>query len=397
MTKKVMMRICIILSLFITLLTFSGSNYCYGNQGGEKYIIKEVAFIPWGEEDSLLGFIPSAVDTNKMGETTWVEPGEAVRSWDIDLKGNIYVADGVKKRISVYGPNGHYIRSIGTLDLSVNKITVKTTSGKEKTIYTYYPWRYDPLKNSNIPLPYKTYFDYYSDVAVDGNGNVYVITERGLVKFSPVGKLLEIVDQFGEYKREDIKGIGFDIRSNSIGHIFVGMITNSKQRIFAEFNNEGEFIATTENRIHPRDTQGNIYDMLPDGKSPLISDKKVSFSIRYSQKIKSDSITIYFGSPTARGVIFRGVDGDGNIYLDVGWALHKYDQKGNLLAIIQGKHDTKRTLTQPITGMGKISKLMANGDIYVAYMCDQGFVVVKQELQQETKGQILKPAVKPEK
>jgi hypothetical protein len=393
MTKKVMMRICIILSLFITLLTFSGSNYCYGNQGGEKYIIKEVAFIPWGEEDSLLGFIPSGVDTNELGETTWVEPGEAVKDWDIGLDGKIYIVDGVKKRISVYDSDGHYLKSIGTLSTNINKIAVTTTSGEEKIIYPYYPGRYDPLKNLTIPFPYKTYFEFYSGVAVDGNGNIYV-NSSWLMKFSPEGKLLEIIDQFGEYKREDIKGIGFDIRSNSIGHIFVGMITKSGQRIFAEFNDEGEYIATTKNRIHPRDTQGNIYDMLPDGKSPLISDKKVSFSIRYSLKTKSDSITIYFGSPTARGVIFRGVDGDGNIYLDVGWALHKYDRKGNLLAIIQGKPDTKRTLTQSITGMGKISKLMANGDIYVAYMCDQGFVVVKQELQQETKGQILKPAVK---
>ena len=390
----------VVLIPFVLFLTLS-SKYNYSINGGERYIVKEVAFIPWGEADSLLGLI-SGAEINEEGETTWVEPGEAVSSYDIDLKGNIYVADVVKKRISVYDQNGHYLRSIGTLPLGTDKIMVRTTSGKEKVIYTYYQGKYDPLKNETIPYPYKTYFDSPVDIAVDGNGNVYVIpslSAKYLMKFSPEGKLLEIIDQFGEYGPEDIRDTDI-LFSDAYGHVYIDFGIKPKGRLTAEFSKSGNLLMIS--KYGPRDEQGKRYYIkyyFYDQPIEKMSNSAIFVVAEYQgDKIAYDTtFTIYFNRPISQGVGFYGVDGDGNIYLDVGWALHKYDQKGNLLAIINPPRDTVRTFKHPMGGMGTVSKIMANGDIYYAYMSDQGFVVVKQELQPETKGQILKPAVKPEK
>ena len=391
------MKIYIVFSLFIVVLISFGSQYCYGNQGGEEYIIKEVALIPWGEEDSLLGFIPSSSGTNELSGEDWFEPGEAVISWDIGLDGKIYVADGVKKRVSVYDSNGHYLRSIGIWNQKSDKITIKTTSGKEKTVYSNHPLKYDTLQHLSIPFSYKVYFDSPAGVAVDGNANVYIIpslSAKYLMKFPPDGKLLEIIDQFGEYRPEDMKmGIG-QVFSDAYGNVFVD-VSLKRTYIFVKFNENGKIISITEKKIQPQDAEGNLYDLLSSNKKWNERKSQISISVKHPKTIKEDTLTVHFGHPSSAS--FWRADGDGNLYFNVGWSVHKYDQQGNLLAIIQGKHDTKRTLTHPMAGMGKISKLMANGDIYVAYMCDQGFVIVKQELQQETKGQILKPAVKPEK
>ncbi|MCK4420346.1 hypothetical protein KAW48_01010 [candidate division WOR-3 bacterium] len=396
MFNKVLLSI-IIFSIVFAQGAKASLKYDYDIHGGEKYIIKEVAFIPWGEEDSLLGFIPSVAEVNEKGDTGMIHPGYGVRSWDVGKDGKIYVADEVKIRVLVYDSNGHYLRSIGIWDLDTNKIYVKATSGEEKVISPFQPEKYNKEERRFYPFTYKTYFDYPSDVAVDGMGNVYVIPSLSascVYKFSPEGKLLEIIDKFGEYGHEEIRDIFLYSPKNPYGNIIVTLNTKSKGPVNIMLDEKGNI--TYKGGKPPRqDAKGNVYKVLKTEKKRFEPESEKLIGIESRRKSKEDTISIHFDPPS--NATFFGVDGDGNLYFDVGWALHKYDQKGNLLAIIQGKPDTTRTFKNAMPGMAAVSKVMANGDIYDAYMCDQGFVVYKHELQQETKGQILKPAVKPEK
>lgn len=379
----------------------------FAQDSGEKYITKEVAFIPYGEVDSLPGLILGGPERNEQGEIVHVEPGEAVRSWDIGLDGKIYLADGVKRRVSVYDSNGHYLRSIGVWDQDTNEITVRAISGKEIIVRAYQPWKYyiGEGRRQTYLYPFKTYFKYPADIAVDGAGNVYVIPSLSanyLMKFSPDGKLLEIIDKFGEYGPEDMKmGIG-QVFSDAYGNVFVDVSLKSTY-IFAKLNEKGKLLSITEKKIYPQDANGNLYEMLPDGKGPSTPDTNVSLSIRNSKGVKTDAFTIYFERPTSMGVGFRGVDGNGNIYLDVGYSFHKYDQKGNLLARIYPSTEfakgmkEKYTFKISLAGMAAVSKIMADGSIYNVELSDQGVIVYKMSIKPGTKGQILKPAVKPEK
>ena len=360
----------------------------FAQDSGEKYITKEVAFIPYGEVDSLLGFIPGGPERNEQGEIVHVEPGEAVRSWDIGLDGKIYLADGVKRRVSVYDSTGHYIRSIGVWDQDTNKIEIRATSGTKRVIFVQWP-----------PNAGKRYFFYPSDIAVDGAGNVYVIPRLSanyLMKFSPEGKLLEIIDKFGEYGREEIRDIGFDIRSDAYGDIIVGMITKSEGRTFATLDKRNQLISITKGMLYPVDSSGNLYIYLKSDKKWNEPKSQISISVKNPNKEKQDTISIYFDPPTRS--TFKGVDAEGNLYFS-GGCLYKYDQKGNLLVRIYVPREffKKYTFKIPLAGMAAVSKIMEDGSIYNVVLSDQGVIVYKMSIKPGTKGQILKPAVKPEK
>jgi len=381
----------------------------------EEYIAKAVLTIPFGEADSLLGFIPPVAEIGQNGDTLHFELGEAASSWDVQ-GGKFYVVDGVKANILVYDLNGKYIKSIGKWREETDEVEVKAVSGKIKKIKPSHIGR-----RPNIPgVIYgdeneKKYFERVGDIAVDGNGNIYVTAryneERdwpsrkgktytasayGLMKFSPEGKLLEIIDKFGEYGPEEIRDTDI-LFSDAYGNVGMSVGIKPEGSVFVEFDSQGRIIYMDKKNRPRRDGKGLYYEY-----KPLNNEKKIgsidllSF---YVKDMKRNGIVDSFyilTEPQIRRSHFE-LDGEGNLYFDVGWALHKYDQKGNLLAIINPPRDTVRTFKHPMGGMGTVSKIMANGDIYYAYMSDQGFVVVKQELQPETKGQILRPAVKPEK
>jgi len=173
---------------------------------GEEYIVKKIAFIPYGDKDSEIGFKPPGPVINEKGDTIHVEPGESVRSWDIGIDGKIYLADAVKKVIKVYSPDGKYLRTIGIAQEDEEKKRKISSSGKEKTLNSYQPSTFS-FENDEVKrysYSFKSYFQFPADVAVDGNGSVYVIPSNSanyLMKFSPNGELIEVIDKFGEYGR----------------------------------------------------------------------------------------------------------------------------------------------------------------------------------------------------
>ena len=124
--------------------------------------------------------------------------------------------------------------------------------------------------------------------------------------------------------------------------------------------------------------------------------KEIEILVEDFETKKQQSFTIRFHS-TSMDKCFHGVDGDGNIYLTVGWALHKYDQKGNLLAIINVPEIVYEKEGVSVVPMGNVGKIMADGSSYIAYHFADGLRLIKQYIKPGTKGQILKPAVKPEK
>jgi len=347
----------IMLTLCLVVIGFGESNL----HEGEEYNIKEI-FIPWGEVESHLGFIPSITEINENGDTGMVHPGYGVRSWDIGLDGKIYVADEVKRRIAVYDAYGHYIQSIHD-------------------------------------------FEYPADVAVDGDGNVYVIpsiTATSVLKFSPDNKSKSVISHFGEFTSADIASVGFSLYSNSHGTVYIRFFPKEGERM-GEFlsvdinsGSGGDGTLKTKKRIYSKDIKGNSYEVLAEEGKWNMPRKYLSFAIHNSTGVIIDTITIYYPHPIAEAPYFRAVDGEGDFYFGGGMAYRKYDQEGNLLMRIEAPLDTMRTFNHTMPGMAAFDKIMTNGDIYYAYMSDQGFVVVKYELQQKSKGQILKPAYIPE-
>lgn len=356
---------------------------------GENYVIKEVLFVPWdkyGNIDSLLGFRPHCVELDENGDTIFIEPGYGVRSWDVGLDGKIYIADEVKARIAVYDSIGKFLRNIGIWDHDSNEIHVKATSGKVIAVHS---------QNPRFSQPYKTYFKYPKDVAVDGKGNVYIPTGNAVMMFTPEGVLVEILNEFGGYTKKDMKmGIG-SIFSDAYGNLYID-ISLKDTYVFAKYNSTGEFVSVTEKMVYRQDAKGNLYEKLrgtKDEPNPCI---KIRIFKSKSIEESPEQRTIYFETSIPDGANLLAVDEDGNFYILRGWAIQKFDQMGNMLANIPAYRDSTRTFKIAMPGMNAFTKIMANGDLYGAYMSDQGFVVVKHELQQETKGRILKPAYIPE-
>lgn len=360
----------------------------------ENYISTEIACIPWGEEIHHLGYISGGITYGgTQGEMIW--PGFGPKSWDVDTAGNIYITDFVKSRIAVYDKDGEFQRDIGVWYESDNSITINGTSGR--TYYLVRQHRFNN-KNRNTKDNVFVFIKEMGDVAVDNMGNVYVTeypSGTKLFKFSSDGKLVKIVDVFGRYEQNDIREIGFDVRSNQYGHIIVGIMTNQNKRVFLQFdeNEEVEFI--TEDKIAYQDDNRNTYDYMKYRMQDTTY-SCVKLSVLNFDSTSHKTLAIFLNTPTCDDIIFKGVDGIGNIYLRVDSVMLKYDHHGNLLGRIQMSVDKNRTFDLPMPSLASVSKVMSNGDVYDAYMSDQGFVVVKHELQQETKGRILEPAYIPE-
>ncbi len=362
---------------------------------GEEYKVKKVAFIPYNNKnDSLPGINIPKPRISEKGDTNYFLPGESVRGWDIGLDRKIYLADGVKNKILVYDPKGNYIRSIGVWEEEKTTKIIKATSGREIEIHPYQLTWYNWKKNKEFSNP-PTYFKSVTWVAADGLGNIYVPSGKQVMRFISEDESVEIIDKFGEYGREEIKDIGH-IFSDAYGNIIID-VSLKKTYLFIKLNSEGRVSSINEKGWFPQDAKGRLYDNLPSTKRWNEPKSHISISVNYPDKVKQDTITIFFDPPTRS--TFKGVDGEGNLYFSSGATILKYDQKGNLLARIYSGREiiSKYSHKIPLAVMGTTSKIMKDGSIYSASLADQGVIFYKYEIKPGTKGQILKPAVKPEK
>ncbi|MCK4529262.1 hypothetical protein KAW18_18010 [candidate division WOR-3 bacterium] len=381
----------------------------------EEYIERVEVFIPFGEADSLLGYKPPAYVVDKGGDTVHTELGQGAASWDVQ-GGKLYVTDGVDDKILVYDLEGRFIKTIGTWKERKNERKIKSTSGEGKIIKAY--------QSSSIitgdsirykPDEPKKYFKEIGDIAVDGKGNIYTITryreertfisdldgkERdyttitsGLMKFSPEGKLLEIIDKFGEYGREEIKDIDLYSPKNPYGDVIVTLSTKSQGSINVLLNKQGhiEYFGKTPPR---QDAKGNTYKFLPTGKKWFEPKPKQLIGIIDKNESIEDTISIYF-DPPIRSTFF-GVDGEGNLYFSSGATILKYDQKGNLLARISIPSIVREKEGVSVRPMANVGKIMKDGSFYIAYHFVDGLRLIKLYIKPSTEGKVLKPAVKKE-
>jgi len=370
---------------------------------GEEYIVKKIAFIPYGDKDSEIGFKPSAPEINEDGDTIHVEPGEALSSWDIGIDGKIYLADAVKKVIKVYSPDGKYLRTIGIEQEDQEKKRKVTSSGKEKTLNSYQPstFYFENDEVKRYSYPFKSYFKFPADVAVDGNGNVYVvpsISANYLMKFSSGGELIEIVDEFGEYGREDIKEIGFDVFSDDLGNVYINFVKKKNGHFTAKINQKGKTVLLE--KFGSLDLKGNTYYL----KYAYFNEPRVKLDtcavIIVERAINAgglDTLSINFHTKFTSyyGKSFWGVDRVGNLYFGDGY-IEKYDQQSNLLARISPigrEYYEGYTFKHGLAGMAAVSKIIEDGSIYSVDLCDQGVLVFKRMIKPGTEGRILKPAI----
>lgn len=364
----------------------------------EEYVDKVELFIPYGDADSLLGYKPPYYEIKENGDTGHIELGRAATAWDIQ-NDKIYVADGVKSKILVYSLAGKYLRSIGLWKEETDEIKIKTSAGETLTLKARELREWDPnQKKFVVSQGNKYYYEKIGLIAVDGSGNIYAITDvslknRGVMKFSPDGKLLGIINKFGQYGPDDIKTLGFQVRSDIYGDIIVGMLLEKGGQVFAKFDRSGNFMWVKE-RAYPRDKEGYLYNMLPDGKGPSAPDTSVIVSKMNSQEVEIKKIKIYFEPPSSRGVGFSGVDGKGNLFLSLEPMYRKYDQNGNLLAKISCSSIVFEKGLADVESI-PLTKFMADGSFYIGYNLRDGFHLIKYYIKPGTEGKILEPAVTP--
>lgn len=367
---------------------------CFVN--AEEYVDKVELFIPYGEEESLIGYKPAYYEIKEEGDTGHIELGRAAGAWDIQ-NDKVYVSDFVKKKILVYTLDGKYLRSVGLWKEDTDEIKLKTSAGKILNLKAQEIRRYDPNEKKLRLYPEtKYYYEKIGLVAVDGSGNIYAITdvslkERSVMKFSPDGKLLGIINKFGNYGPDDIKTLGFQVSSDVYGNIIVGMILEKGGQVFAKFDRNGNFMWVKE-RAYPRDDGGYLYNMLPDGKRPSAPDTSIVVSKMNDEEVEVEKIKICFDPPASRGVGFRGVDGEGNLFFGVEPMYRKYDQNGNLLAKIACSSIVYEKALIDIMSI-PITKFMADGSFYIGYNLKDGFHLIKYHVKPGTEGEILKPAV----
>jgi len=362
----------------------------------EEYIDKVELFIPYGEADSLLGYQPPYYQIKAEGDTGHIELGRAAGAWDVQ-NDKIYVSDVVKKKILVYSLEGKYLKSVGLWKEDTNEVQIKTSTGKILTLQPQKIQRSDSEEKKLRKYPeVKHYYSTIGSMAVDGSGNIYAVTnvsykERGVMKFSPDGRLLGIINKFGKYGPDDIESLGFGVYSNKYSEIIVRMFIKKEDGVFAKFDRSGNFMWVKE-RAYPIDNEGNLYNMLPDGKSPSAPDTSVVVSKMNAKELEIKEIKICFGQPASRGIGFRGVDGKGNLFFSSDLNYLKYDQEGNLLAKIEV---ASIVYEKGLSDMRSIpmSKFMPDGSHYIGYNFKDGFRLIKQYIKPGTKGGILKPAI----
>lgn len=381
-----MRKFFILMLIFVPLLTTA-----------EEYVDKVELFIPYGEADSLIGYHPPYYEIKEDGDTGHIEPGIAVAAWDVQ-NGKVYVSDGVKKKILVYTLDGKYLRSIGLWKEDTDEIELKTFAGEVLNLKAQSIQRYDPdEKKLRLYPETKYYYEKIGLVAVDGSGNIYAITdvslkERGAMKFSPDGRLLGIINKFGNYGPDDIKILGFQVRSDAYGDIIVGMLLETGGGIFARFDDKGNLIAITHNMYYPRDANGRYYKYI---KENSVQTRKLRSSIKISvesekARSKEDTLNIKFDPPNKAA--FRGVDGEGNLFFGLEPMYRKYDQNGNLLAKISSASIVYEKALIDIRSI-PITKFMADGSFYIGFNLKGGFHLIKYYIKPGTEGEILKPAI----
>ncbi len=362
----------------------------------EEYIDEVELFIPYGEADSLLGYEPPYYEIKADGDIGHIELGKAAGAWDIQ-NDKIYICDGVKRRVLIYAFNRKYLGSIGLWKEDTDEIKIKTTAGKTLALKPQEIQRYDLVEKKFRKYPeIKHYYRTIGSIAVDGSGNIYAVTdishkERGVMKFSPGGKLLGVINKFGKYGPDDIEALGFQVFSDGYGDIIVGMLLKKSGQVFAKFDRNGNFVWVKE-RAYPRDREGYLYNMLPDGKGPSAPDTSIIISKMNSREIEIGQIKIYFDPPTSRGVGFRGVDGAGNLYFSLGVTSFKFDQAGNLLAKIEVASIVYDKGIADVRAI-PITKYMTDGSRCIGYNFKDGFRLIKQYIKPGTEGVILKPAI----
>jgi len=203
--------------------------------------------------------------------------------------------------------------------------------------------------------------------------------------------LLGIINKFGKYGPEDIKTLGFQVSSDIYGNIIVGMILEKGGQVFAKFDRSGNFM-WVKDRVYVRDNMGNLYKMLPDGKKPSAPDTSIVVLKMNSEEVEIKKIRINFDPPASRGIGFRGVDGEGNLFFGVEPMYRKYGQNGNLLAKISPASIVYEKALIDIRSI-PITKFMADGSFYIGFNLKGGFHLIKYYVKPGTEGEILKPAV----
>jgi uncharacterized protein (TIGR03663 family) len=176
-------------------------------------------------------------------------PGQFLEPWglDVDAEGNVYVADTWNHRIQVFDAQGNYVRSWGTFGQT-------GVPGDGELLY-------GPR-----------------DVAVDGDGNVYVSDtgNKRVVKYGPDGVMLFAVGGAGSETGRLEEPVGLAVRSD--GTLFVADTWNHRIQAFSA---DGTFVrswdvyawesmSVVNKPFLALDADGHVYATDPEGYRVLV-------------------------------------------------------------------------------------------------------------------------------
>ncbi len=298
-------------------------------------------------EEVILGYIP---EEKEVGPDDFQIPASGPKDFGVDRAGNIYIVDTLKQRIVKFDKKGKYILDFGKR------------------------------------LDFGTYFDQPINIALDGQGNIYVKAldrDMSIFKFNSSGNFLEEITSIGSYNADQIKWISYLYPDNR-GHIFIRAEVEEGKYVNFEFDEKGKIIREFQGAIWKCDSEGKLYKdsrETNDISFPEIKGSKRPVQILSSDKKIEKEIILDFGTESAVYFGLLGVDDDGNMYYS-NWnrdtdEILKFNNDGELVKRIKIK--SGNTFGMENNGF----KILPDGTIYQMHATDEGLSIIKYESKEQ--------------
>lgn len=307
----------------------------------EHYVATEVIKATWGSGENQVGlYNPSERGFEDAG------PNYGPQSFDLDSQGNIYVLDSVNARVVRYDQKGEVLQTFPILNLTPDDIRVH-----EEFVYV---------------------FDYGT---------------HKILKYSTSGKLSEIYT-IPSVIEEPLGGLQFDVD----GKLMIEKSDMFERKKFSRFFEIGEsgYEYKQNNYIGFQSRDGTEYFQYQERQS-WRQEVGVIHVLDREGALKR-KILLKFPATRARGdryVYFRGLDDEGNIYLDVGYKslkkegweelMWKYDREGRLVASIDiaASIETNNRIPSRYTRTFVDFRITGKGDIYRMFPLKEAVRIVK--------------------
>ncbi|MDA7857962.1 hypothetical protein N9A72_00540 [bacterium] len=349
--RKVYLGLMVVISI-ISIISFIAESMGK-KKVGKNYIAKRIVEAKWGKRRGEVGYTPKSeiVTDSFTGEST-LEVGPSC--FTIDKNGNIYIVDGVNKRIQKYTSKGKLVLEF------------------------------------NIKL-----LGY--DITIDHSGNMYLVAPPVMIKEVVEGRIkgalkgcIDKYDSQGNFVKKIIHNLDFfsiqDIDFSEGNFYVTGREKRGNAPLVQKiFNSKWELIKTIQEKNIKKVFSDGLYD-IEEKKDKIIISKydKEGNLIKKFLKVKREPVDSYK---------LLWIDVNGNSYLDYEKlkvytnkegkekiktffsGLRKIDGKGNIISDIPfNEYHPPRKEPKPVTyyGLEKRMVFNAKGDMYYAYYYGYG-------------------------